>query len=103
MYFDSTCNNVQSNTYLKLQTCYSIATAVSIIALAVRIRIFRAQILSRRYEFEWAKDEAQTQQASELNIRRKRLISTDRSIQLIYVSILVGLFECLPLGLLQVL
>ena len=80
------------------QICYSIACTVSIIALASKIMIFRAQMLRRRFELERYQVGDASDQQRRLKKHSKKLLSTDRSIQLIYTGLLVGVFEGLPLG-----
>ena len=70
---------------------------MTIVVTTLRLKVFRAQILHRRLDFETAEvPSSETQR--KLIAHRKRLLSASKSIQMIYGSMLVGLLECLPLG-----
>ena len=66
---------------------YCIATVVSLVAIAMKIRLFREQVQQRRLQLLLATDEeADTQVAAKLSKHRKRLTKTHRSISAIYSS-----------------
>ena len=77
-----------------------IATVISIVALVVKIRVFVAQLRQRRSQLA-ALEDTQTERAKRLQKHRKRLLKTTRSIHMAYVSLMVALAECVPLGILQ--
>jgi len=81
--------------------CYAIATVVSVAALFLKGKMFRDQIRRRRTEFV-LDDEEQSDRIVKLKNHTKRLTKTKRAIQSTYASMLVGLAECLPLGILQI-
>ena len=94
--WDSGCRTIEKAKVSLMfhQVCYSIATVVSAVALAVKIKVLRAQIIQRRYTFD--QDPSGSQR--KLYAHRRRLVLTERAIQSIYASMLVGIFECVPLG-----
>jgi len=82
-------------------SCYAIATVVSIAALFIKAKMFRDQIRNRRKEFILDEEE-QADRIAKLKKHTKRFVKTKRSIHSAYASMLVGLAECLPLGILQI-
>ena len=83
---------------------FSVATVVSLVALSFKLKAAREQFRSRRLDFEFDAcpiGEA-AERAKKLRIYRKRYKKTARMIELTYTSMLVGMAECIPLGVLQV-
>jgi len=81
--------------------CYAIATVVSVAALFLKGKMFRDQIRRRRTEFILDEKE-QSDRIVKLKKHTIRFTKTKRAIQSTYASMLVGLAECLPLGILQI-
>ena len=75
--------------------CYGIATIVSIVALFLKAKIFRAQLMRRRSQFFFEGEEKHDRSAK-LQKHKKRLIKAKRRILLVYSSMLVGLAEYDP-------
>ena len=78
-----------------LSQCYGIATIVSIVALFLKVKIFRVQLIRRRSQFVF-EDEKKNNRSVKLQKHKKRLIKAKRRILLVYSSMLVGLAEYDP-------
>jgi hypothetical protein len=85
----------------------SIASIVSLVATYLKIRVFMLQLRHRREDIELQR--SASVDGAEESVRmqairkyKKRIIKTHRSIQLIYASFMIGIFECVPLGILQI-
>ena len=79
---------------------FGIATVVSTVALTLKVRVFVEQLRERRTALD-ALGAQQSEQESKLAAHRKKFVKTTRSITMIYASMMIGLAECLPLGVLQ--
>ena len=80
---------------------YAIASIVSIIALAIKVRVFMQQLRERRNELSVLDEGTLTVQQEKLQKHVKRLVKTTRTIHMTYASMMLGIAECIPLGLLQ--
>ena len=80
---------------------WAIATLVSTIALWIKVKLFRDQFRRRQYEFSLGEEEHQTARVKNLAKHRKRLVKIQRQILTVYAGMLVGIAECVPLGILQ--
>ena len=80
--------------------CYAVASVVSIAALAFKIKIFIDQLRERRSTFDEF-EECETGNAKKLRDHQKRLAKVSRKILLLYSSMMIGLAEGVPLGVLQ--
>ena len=80
---------------------WAIATLVSTIALWIKVKLFRDQFRRRQYEFLLGEEEHQTARVKNLAKHRKRLVKIQRQILTVYAGMLVGIAECVPLGILQ--
>ena len=69
-------------------TAFSLAALVSTISLATKLRLLVEQFRARRTEIELDYEDS-----SGLKKHNDRLLKTQRSIQLIYVAVLVGVVE----------
>ena len=81
-------------------TFFAIATLVSLFAMVMRVKEFINQLRAHRDELN-VLEGMQTLEATKLKTHRQRLLETTREMHMIYASLLLGLAECLPLGILQ--
>ena len=86
---------------LTLTVFYAIASVVSTIALALKVKVFREQLRARCSELSALEEDVQTVRLRKLKTHKKRLVQTTRSIHMAYTSMMVGIAECIPLGILQ--
>ena len=80
---------------------YAIASVVSTIALVLKVKVFIQQLRERRSELSALDEDVQTERSRKLKTHKKRLVQTTRSIHMAYTSMMVGIAECIPLGILQ--
>ena len=59
------------------------------------------QLRGRRSELSALDKDVQTERSRKLETHKKRLVETTRTIHMAYVSMMVGIAECVPLGILQ--
>ena len=81
-------------------TFFAIATLVSLFAMVMRVKEFINQLRAHRDELN-VLEGMQTLEGTKLKIHRQRLLETTREMHMMYASLLLGLAECLPLGILQ--
>ena len=79
---------------------YILATVVSIAVMGLKIMVFVEQLRERRNILRSLKDE-DTDSSKKFRTHRKRLISTSRSIKMIFGSMMVACAEQIPIGILQ--
>ena len=79
---------------------YVIATIVTLAVTGVKITVFVQQLRERRNILS-SPDDQKSDRSEKLKVHQKRLISTSRSIKLIYASVLVACAEQVPMGILQ--
>ena len=80
---------------------YAIASIVSIIAMAIKVRVFMQQLRERRNELSALDEGTLTARQEKLQKHRKRLVKTTRTIHMTYTSMMLGVAECIPIGILQ--
>ena len=80
---------------------YAIASIVSIIAMAIKVRVFMQQLRERRNELSALDEGTLTARQEKLQKHRKRLVKTTRTIHMTYASMMLGGAECIPIGILQ--
>ena len=80
---------------------YAIASVVSTIALVLKVKVFIQQLRERHSELSALDEDVQTERSRKLQTHKKRLVQTTRSIYMTYTSMMVGVAECVPLGILQ--
>ena len=80
---------------------YAIATVVSVAAMLLKAQVFRQQLQERQSELAALDEPVQTAQSRQLRKHRKRLLKTTRTIRMTYSSMMIGIAECIPLGILQ--
>ena len=85
------------------QVCYAIASLITIVAMYLKVIIFLRQLKERRSQLEclFAERSDPSGAISKRRKHQKRFMRAKRTVQMIYVSLLIGSFECLPLGVLQ--
>lgn len=90
---------------------YAVATIASILSMYLKLSVLREQLLHRRGEnspavFERTRKRRkgliENKRLPALMKHNKRLVKTSRAIRLAYSSLLVGVAECIPLGILQI-
>ena len=69
--------------------------------MVLRIRAYIQQLRERQSQLFALEEVEQTKRQRQLQKHKKRLVKTSRTIHLTYASMMVGVAECLPLGLLQ--
>ena len=79
---------------------YVIATIVTLAVTGVKITVFVQQLRERRNILS-SPDDQKSDRSEKFKVHQKRLISTSRSIKLIYASVLVACAEQVPMGILQ--
>ena len=79
---------------------YAIASVVSLVAITLKVRVFVEQLRERRNALVDLEDE-ETGYALKLKSHRKKLVKATRTINLLYASMMIGIAECIPLGVLQ--
>ena len=84
-----------------LITFYAIASIVSIIAMAIKVRAFIQQLRERRNELSALHEGTLTARQEKLQKHAKRLVNTTRTINMTYASMMLGVAECIPIGILQ--
>ena len=67
----------------------------------MKMKVFVQQLRERRIELSVLDEGALTEQSKKLNKHIKRLVKTTRTIHMTYASMMVGIAECVPLGVLQ--
>ena len=67
----------------------------------MKMKVFVQQLRERRNELSDLDESALTEQAKKLKKHIKRLVKTTRTIHMTYTSMMVGIAECVPLGVLQ--
>ena len=75
--------------------CFCIATVASLVSLSIKIKVFIVQFRNRR-EQVWELD-GLSKRAKKLRVHQKRLVSTGKTITMIYASMLIGGLECIPM------
>ena len=79
---------------------YVIDTVVTLAVTGVKITVFVQQLRERRNILSFP-DGQKSDRSKKFKVHQKRLISTSRSIKLIYASVLVACAEQVPMGILQ--
>ena len=82
------------------QLFYVIATVISIAAFLLKVKVFLKQLRARRDELSSLDEADETQRAQRLKKHTQRLVETARTINMIYASMMVGIAESVPLGIL---
>ena len=79
---------------------YCAATVISLLVITLKLKVFVKQLRERRAGLELL-DREQPEHVKKFAMHRKRLIKTQRSLYMIYGSIMVGVAENVPIGILQ--
>lgn len=79
---------------------FAIASVVSAVSMWLKIKAFVEQLRERRRTI-FDETEEQTGHQRKLKASTKKLVKTNRQINLLYTSMMIGAAECIPLGILQ--
>ena len=80
---------------------YAVAAIISAIALFLEVKEFIALMRERRSELAIPDNRANTTRTAKMQKHHMRFVETRRTIRMTYISIMLGLGECFPLGILQ--
>ena len=79
---------------------FAIASVVSAVSMWLKVKTFVEQLRERRSTI-FDETEEQTGHQRKLKAHEKKLVKTNRQINLLYSSMMIGAAECIPLGILQ--